>query len=235
MSHSLVCTVTRPTSRSDSHAAYVTGTSPSQPWRSIPVSTELVIGCRNGASTAFTALSSATTAATVSASSGVNRRMSMTRGCSRRTLRREGFSGAGGHLCAGNTPVCRNRTDFKPLSGQPATATCRTFRAVRSLVGPCHSGGALCWWDAESCPPPARSFDTTRGQERGTHDPRFPGAARPGARAPDDVATEQPRGEARTPSSALGPGTTFPFVVNEAFAYKCAIHPSMTAEVRLSG
>jgi plastocyanin len=38
-----------------------------------------------------------------------------------------------------------------------------------------------------------------------------------------------------TDSGTLGPGTTFPFVVQEPFSYHCAIHPSMTAEIRLNG
>jgi plastocyanin len=38
-----------------------------------------------------------------------------------------------------------------------------------------------------------------------------------------------------TDSGTLGPGTTFPLVVQEPFAYHCAIHPSMTAEIRLNG
>jgi plastocyanin len=38
-----------------------------------------------------------------------------------------------------------------------------------------------------------------------------------------------------TDSGTLGPGTSFPFVVQEPFSYHCAIHPSMTAEIRLNG
>ena len=36
-------------------------------------------------------------------------------------------------------------------------------------------------------------------------------------------------------SGTLGPGTSFPFVVQKPFSYHCAIHPSMTAEIRLNG
>jgi plastocyanin len=39
--------------------------------------------------------------------------------------------------------------------------------------------------------------------------------------------------EGGTDSGTLGPGTSFPLVVQESFAYHCAIHPSMTAEIRV--
>jgi plastocyanin len=38
-----------------------------------------------------------------------------------------------------------------------------------------------------------------------------------------------------TDSGTLKSGASFPLVVQETFAYHCAIHPSMTAEVRLAG
>jgi plastocyanin len=38
-----------------------------------------------------------------------------------------------------------------------------------------------------------------------------------------------------TDSGTLGPGSSFPFVVQKPFSYHCAIHPSMTAEIRLNG
>ena len=36
-------------------------------------------------------------------------------------------------------------------------------------------------------------------------------------------------------SGTLKPGATFQLKVDQGFAYHCAIHPSMTAEVRLNG
>jgi plastocyanin len=41
--------------------------------------------------------------------------------------------------------------------------------------------------------------------------------------------------EGATDSGVIDPGKAFTLVVNEPLSYHCAIHPSMTAEIRLEG